>query len=49
MNVINWIRGTQRCSNTRIATLVEDITLYKPILSHLLANMSTRRGIKKRT
>jgi len=27
MNVMNWIRGTQRCSNTRLYTLVEDITL----------------------
>jgi ribonuclease HI len=25
LNVINWIKGTQRCTNTRLATLVEDI------------------------
>jgi hypothetical protein len=25
MNVINWIRGTQRCINTRLAIIVEDI------------------------
>jgi ribonuclease HI len=29
MNVINWIRGTQRCSNTRLSTLVEEITLLQ--------------------
>jgi ribonuclease HI len=25
LNVINWIRGIQRCTNTRLSTLVEDI------------------------
>jgi ribonuclease HI len=26
LNIINWIKGTQRCLNTRLAALVEDIT-----------------------
>jgi ribonuclease HI len=26
LNVINWIKGTQRCLNTRLVALVEDIT-----------------------
>jgi ribonuclease HI len=29
MNVINWIRGTQRCINTRLATIVEDINFLQ--------------------
>lgn len=29
MNVINWIRGTQRCTNTRLANLVNDIKILQ--------------------
>jgi ribonuclease HI len=29
MNVINWIRGTQRCTNTRLANIVEDIKILQ--------------------
>jgi len=25
MNIINWIRGTQICTNTRLANILEDI------------------------
>jgi ribonuclease HI len=49
LNVINWIRGTQRCSNTRLATLVEDITRLQTSFDSLICQHVYRENNKEAT
>jgi len=49
-NAINWINGTQRCNNIRLAYIVEDIKNTTEIfLFFFPVNMSTGKEMKKHT
>jgi hypothetical protein len=47
MNVINWIRGTQRCTNTRLANIVEDIKFLQTSFDSLTCRHQGCRPIGK--
>jgi ribonuclease HI len=47
LNVINWIKGTQRCLNTRLATLVEDIQRLQTNFDSLVCQHVYRENNKE--
>jgi hypothetical protein len=48
-NAINWIIGTQRCNNIRLANIVEDIKSLQKIFDFFSCQHVYREKIKKRT
>jgi ribonuclease HI len=47
LNVINWIKGTQRCTNTRLASLVEDIFRLQTTFDSLICQHVYRENNKE--